>query len=74
MPPVGSAQITAWMQKHGQGLTAAAGAAESARAGDLGYSYGSFSMTGAVPAAGAYVRVWQRTRAGQWLVMADVTQ
>jgi len=73
MPSIGPAQIHAWMQQHGQGMKASTGGADCARSGDLGYSYGSLDVTGDPPKH-AYVRVWQRNTAGQWLVVADVMQ
>ena len=55
-------------------MTASTGAAEAARSGDLGYSYGTYQVSGARPERGAYVRVWTRDAAGKWFVVADVTQ
>jgi ketosteroid isomerase-like protein len=46
--------------------------AESARSGDLGYTWGSYTIgPKAKPARGFYVRVWQRERNGQWKVVMD---
>ena len=51
--------------------------AESARSGDLGYTWGTYAV-GAQGAPGAergfYTRVWTRTRAGVWRVALDVLQ
>lgn len=74
MPPIGGAAIGAWMKEHAPGMTASTGAADTARSGDLGYSYGTYDVKGAQPQHGAYVRVWQRDAAGKWLVVADVVQ
>ena len=72
MPTVGRSAIAGWMKEHAPSMKATTGAAESARSGDLGYSYGTFEVPPAKP--GAYVRVWQRDAAGKWFVVADVTQ
>ncbi len=74
MPPIGTEAIAAWMGEHAKTMTATTGAAESARSGDLGYSYGTYQVTAPQAQSGAYVRVWQRDGAGKWLVVADVTQ
>ena len=48
-----------------------AGRARAVDSGDLGYSYGTYTAAaGAKP--GPYLRVWQRTAAGRWLIVADV--
>jgi ketosteroid isomerase-like protein len=72
MPSIGGAAIETWMKEHAASMKATTGAAESARSGDLGYSYGTFEIPPAK--TGAYVRVWQRDAGGKWLVVADVTQ
>jgi ketosteroid isomerase-like protein len=74
MPSVGRERIRAWMEQHGKGITASTGAADCARSGDLGYSYGVLDVAGEKPTRAAYVRVWQRNASGQWLVVADVMQ
>ncbi len=74
MPQRGAAAIAAWMSSHAAGMSASTGAADAARSGDLGYSYGTYDITGAAAEHGAYVRVWQRDAAGRWLVVADVVQ
>lgn len=45
-------------------------------AGDLGYTYGVYSVTpmyGRNSESGDYLRVWRRDRAGVWRVVLDVT-
>lgn len=74
MPPIGTGAIRSWMKEHAPGMTASTGAADVARSGDLGYSYGTYDVKGAQPEHGAYVRLWQRNAAGKWLVVADVVQ
>lgn len=46
--------------------------AESARSGDLGFTYGRYALV-AGGEAGHYVRVWSRTRAGAWQLALEVT-
>ena len=74
MPPIGVEAIRSWMKEHAAGMTASTGAADVARSGDLGYSYGTYDVKGTEPQHGAYVRVWQRDATGKWLVVADVVQ
>ena len=69
-PIVGRDAAVAWL---GQvPISATTGAADTAKSGDLGYSYGTYAAPGAKPAA--YLRVWQRTAAGKWLIVADVAR
>ena len=50
--------------------------AEAARSGDLGYTWGSYSLGPAQKPTqkGFYIRIWQRERNGQWNVVMDVLQ
>jgi len=74
MAPIGTTAIRSWMTENAPAMTASTGAADTARSGDLGYSYGIYDVKGGQPQHGAYVRVWQRDAAGKWLVVADVVQ
>jgi ketosteroid isomerase-like protein len=74
MPSIGSAAIAAWLKVHAAAMTASSGAADSARSGDLGYSYGTYQVSAPTAQSGACVRVWQRDGSGKWIVVADVTQ
>jgi ketosteroid isomerase-like protein len=74
MPPIGATAIRSWMKENAPTMTASTGAADTARSGDLGYSYGTYDVKAAKPQHGAYVRVWQRDASGKWLVVADVVQ
>ena len=74
------------LMKQGPSMSATTGSADASEAGDLGYSYGTYQLAGALvrgaggedirraPEHGAYLRVWTRHAAGQWLVVADVAQ
>jgi ketosteroid isomerase-like protein len=73
-PPIGAAAIRSWMNEHAPAMTASTGAADAARSGDLGYSYGTYDVKAPQPQHGAYVRVWQRDAGAKWLVVADVVQ
>jgi ketosteroid isomerase-like protein len=72
MPPIGSIAIAAWLKQYAPSMTSKTGAAQAARSGDLGYSYGTFEVPSEKPHA--YVRVWQRVATGKWFVVADVAQ
>lgn len=76
-PLVGEAAVTRWLVTQAPLAQADSVYAESARSGDLGYSWGSYRLrtrAGAPPAGGYYVRVWTRERSGQWKVALDVLQ
>lgn len=45
--------------------------ADVARAGDLGYAYGTYEAGGRA-GGGHYVRIWKR-RSGRWRVVLDIT-
>src|SRR5262245_5772797 len=44
MPSIGPSAIRSWLDANTPAMTAVTGAAESARSGDLGYSYGTFDV------------------------------
>ena len=86
MPVVGVPAATKWLASQ-RAMSADSRFSEAARSGDLGYTWGTFSIapTRAVTAgrgeaqtvnvqAGFYVRVWVRERNGQWKVALDVLQ
>jgi len=74
MPAIGTQAIRSWLEANVPAMTASTGTAESARSGDLGYSYGTYDVKGSSPQSGAYVRVWQRDGSGKWCLVADVVQ
>ena len=73
-PTIGPEAIGLWLTRNAEGLSATTTAGESSASGDLGYSYGKYSMPSSPPQSGAYVRIWSRDAAGRWLVVADVSQ
>jgi ketosteroid isomerase-like protein len=87
MPIVGIQAATKWLASQRPVSSADAKFSEVARSGDLGYTWGTFSIAprtvttrsqGAPQIlnveAGFYVRVWVRERNGQWKVALDVLQ
>lgn len=79
MPLQGDAAIQAWLATQPPFTASAHRFAETARSGDLGYTWGSWSSQ--PPAAnsqatqgGFYVRVWTRAANGAWQVVLDVLQ
>jgi hypothetical protein len=46
--------------------------AEAARSGDFGFTYGKYDAA-TNDESGHYVRVWTRTRAGEWRLGVEVT-
>lgn len=76
LPLVGERAITQWLATQPALSSADSRYAESARSGDLGFTWGSYT---AGPAAkpverGHYVRIWVRERNGQWKIALDVSQ
>jgi ketosteroid isomerase-like protein len=87
MPIVGVPAATKWLASQRAVSSADARFAEVARSGDLGYTWGTFTMAPRTVTAGGrgqsqtvniqagfYVRVWVRERNGQWKVALDVLQ
>ena len=88
MPVVGVPAATKWLASQRAVSSADSRFSEVARSGDLGYTWGTFTIapTRTVRAggrgepqtlnvqAGFYVRVWVRERNGQWRVALDVLQ
>jgi ketosteroid isomerase-like protein len=86
LPIVGQTAVLQWLASQPSYSNVEARYAESARSGDLGYTWGTYSIaprrvTAARGAAqtvnaeiGFYVRVWVRERNGQWKLAVDVLQ
>jgi ketosteroid isomerase-like protein len=76
MPIVGDKRILQWLATQPAFTTTDTRYAESARSGDLGYTWGTYGTKAARGAAagGFYVRVWARERNGQWKLALDVLQ
>ena len=71
VPVIGRTEAVAWLAANAAPMQAATGTAESARSGDLGYSYGTY-VTKDSPRKGAYMRLWSRTAEGRWLMVTEV--
>jgi ketosteroid isomerase-like protein len=67
MPLTGVAAILAFLASQPAAMPVEHGFAETARSGDLGYTWGRYGE-------GAYVRVWTRGADGRWRVALDVVQ
>ena len=78
LPLVGESKILAWLAGQPRFTLGDSRYAESARSGDLGYTWGTYQLARRGAAAkveeGFYVRVWTRQRDGQWQVSLDVLQ
>jgi ketosteroid isomerase-like protein len=89
LPVVGQQAVTQWLASQPAISSADSKYAEAARSGDLGYTWGTYTIaprrtvtarSGNSAAqtinveAGFYVRVWVRERDGQWKVALDVLQ
>ena len=73
-PVVGDRAALRWLATQKPYSTIDSRFAEAARSGDLGYTWGTFTVGPAQKPTekGFYVRVWQRERNGQWNVVMDV--
>jgi ketosteroid isomerase-like protein len=71
---VGTDAIAAWVSANAASMSAVSTAAEAAKSGEIGFSYGTYEVKSATLEKGAYVRVWTRDAGGLWFVVADVTQ
>jgi len=86
MPIVGVPAATKWLASQRAFSSADSRFSEVARSGDLGYTWGTFTIAPRTVTAGGrgqqtlniqagfYVRVWVRERNGQWKVALDVLQ
>ena len=74
MPLVGQEAILAWLAGQPAYASGESKFAETARSGDLGYTYGSYLMKRDPAEHGFYVRVWTRGRDDVWRVALDVLQ
>ena len=78
MPQVGESRILAYLATQPRYTLSDSRYAESARSGDLGYTWGTYQLArrgaGAKVEEGFYARIWTRQRDGQWQVALDVLQ
>jgi ketosteroid isomerase-like protein len=77
LPLTGSAAALTWLEGQPRYSAATTGFAEAAGSGDLGYTWGRYTLAAVAPAMaekGFYTRVWVRERTGGWKVALDVLQ
>ena len=76
MPVVGDRAALRWLATQPAYTAIDSQFAETARSGDLGYTWGSYRIGPAQKPSqrGFYIRVWQRERNGQWSVALDALQ
>lgn len=74
MPLVGEQAILPWLADQPRYAAGESRFADVSTAGDLGYSYGTYTLQGSQGSHGFYVRVWTRGRDGVWRVALDVLQ
>lgn len=73
-PIAGREAIALWLKAHASAFTGRTLRGESARSGDLGYTYGSYQLSGEKIASGSYLRVWSRDAAARWWLVVEVLQ
>jgi ketosteroid isomerase-like protein len=78
LPVVGESRVLAYLARQPRYALSDSRFAESARSGDLGYTWGTYQLAprgaGGKIQEGFYARVWTRQRNGQWQVALDVLQ
>ena len=76
LPVVGEPSALKWLASQPAYASADSRYAEAARSGDLGYTWGAYSIGSRQKPTqrGFYVRVWVRERDGQWNIAIDVLQ
>jgi ketosteroid isomerase-like protein len=74
VPTMGRDAIASWIEANATKMTADHTDAESAAAGDFGYSYGKYEVAAPKPQAGIYVRLWSRDQAGRWWIVVDIAE
>ena len=78
LPLVGESRVLAYLAGQPRYTLGDTRYAESARSGDLGYTWGTYQLVrrgaGAKVEEGFYARVWTRQKNGQWQVALDVLQ
>jgi ketosteroid isomerase-like protein len=78
LPVVGESRVLAYLAGQPRYALGDSRYAESARSGDLGYTWGTYQLARRGPGGkveeGFYARVWTRQKTGQWQVALDVLQ
>jgi ketosteroid isomerase-like protein len=73
-PVVGREAIALWLNSHASQFTGRTQRSDCARSGDLGYTFGSYELSGDKVERGSYLRVWSRDATGRWWLVVDVMQ
>ena len=72
--PMARSAALAWLAREVKELSTMPMKAETSAAGDLGYTWGRYSISGPAGSASSYyIRVWTRKADGTWQLVADVT-
>jgi ketosteroid isomerase-like protein len=77
IPPVtGERNVTRWLATQPAYTSLDARYGESARSGDIGYTWGAYTIGPRQKPSqeGFYVRIWERARNGQWKIAMDILQ
>jgi ketosteroid isomerase-like protein len=76
LPVVGERNVSRYLASQPAYAAADSRHAEAARSGDLGYTWGTYTLGPArnPTQRGHYVRIWVRERNGQWKIAMDITQ
>ncbi len=75
LPVVGKDAIRGFLTDRKVAMTWEPAKAETSRAGDLGYTYGSYGETPAAgtPEKGHYLRIWKKQGGDAWKLVLDIT-
>jgi ketosteroid isomerase-like protein len=76
MPVTGERNAARWLASQPAYTSADSRYSEAARSGDLGYTWGTYTLGPAQKPSqqGFYIRVWERERNGQWKIALDILQ
>jgi ketosteroid isomerase-like protein len=76
IPVTGERNVSRWLASQPVYASADSRYSEAARSGDLGYTWGAYSIGPRQKPTqqGFYVRVWERERNGQWQIALDILQ
>ena len=75
LPMTSRDEAAAWLEANVKAMTSEPMKSETGASGDLGYTWGKMTLTGAdgKPQSGYYVRVWTLGDGNRWQLVADIT-
>jgi ketosteroid isomerase-like protein len=75
LPMTSRDEAAKWLEANVKAMTSEPMKSETGASGDLGYTWGKVTLTGAggKPESGYYVRVWTLGAGNRWQLVADVT-